>query len=278
VSAGGPSSSRDARAARIHELELALFGRPGSRAEDALGSADQETALAELTRLRALTDSAPDEEVTLVGHNPDGQLGEDDSADSGVRPQDDVDRTPVSPVPLRALGIIGIVLLVAGVAIGVVSSPPRPAALDALSAPARPLDVVRSDALRDAGLPLLGDGRVLADDRTGTLVAFRAPRGTEVALREDDACLVGSEAAPYGGVLYRLPAPTALDRADTRRSEVCAWVVERRFAIEGRCTTLDEFAQEGLVFETERFGIRYAVAWSPAGEAELRALPAEGMP
>ncbi|WAB81478.1 hypothetical protein OVN18_00145 [Microcella daejeonensis] len=279
----------DARAARIAELERLLFGRPDSgttRIDGSVVDADRASALDELERLRSYR-AAP-AETTVPDH--------DDTIVRPVTPESPNDpghgaalsRSSHAAEPstsehargaLRLLAAIGALALLAGALIGILTAPPAPAALDSLRSPATPVDRVRSAILRDAGLPLLADGRIIASTSgAASLLVFRAPQGTAELLRDADASLVGNELSPFGGALYLLPAPTALDRADTRRSEVCAWVVERSFAIEGRCTTLDEFAQEGLDFETERFGIRYAVAWSPAGEAELRALPVEETP
>lgn len=270
----------DARAARIAELERQLFGRPGSPPDQMDGTAadsDRASALEELERLRR--DRAAPAETPVLEHFDDPEHSmhpEEPLASSGSTPV----AAPSTPVgtgtPLRLLAAIGFVTLLAGAVVGTFAAPPTPAALDALASPATPVDRVRSAILRDAGLPLLADGRIVASTRSAaSLLAFRAPQGTADLLRDADASLIGNELSPFGGALYLLPTPTALDRVDTRRSEVCAWVVERNFAIEGRCTPLDDFARDGLVFETERFGIRYAVDWSPAGEAELRALPIE---
>lgn len=267
----------DARAARIADLERQLFGRPGSatiRIDDTATENDRASALDELERLRhprAASDATP-------------MLDRADDPEQRLHPEQPIPPSGSAPVAsstpkrsarsLRILTVIGIAAVLAGTVVGTLSAPPAPGALGALDSPATTVERVRSAILRDAGLPLFEDGRIVASTSSAaSLIAFRAPQGTADLLRDADASLVGNESSPFGGALYLLPAPTALDRADSRRAEVCAWVVERSFAIEGRCTPLDDFARDGLVFETERFGIRYAVDWSPTGEAELRALP-----
>lgn len=284
TSANPPGDDVDARAARIAELERQLFGRPGSttsRVDVTAAENDRASALDELERLREHR-AAPAEASGLdPGEGPGKPLGPAQSVDldRAVPPRGSA---PVSAQstpegtrrPLRLLAAIAIVAVLAGTVVGTLSAPPAPGALDALDSPATTVERVRSAILRDAGLPMLADGRIVASTRSAaSLIGFRAPQGTADLLRDADASLVGNEFSPFGGAMYLLPDPTALDRAGIRRAEVCAWVVERSFAIEGRCTPLDDFARDGLVFETERFGIRYAVDWSPVGEAELRALP-----
>lgn len=286
ISGNAARRDLDARAARIAELERQLFGRPGSatsRGDGIAAENDRAAALRELERLRERR-AAPAEAPGLdPGDDPEKPPGPAQSValDRAVPSSGSVPvSAPSAPEgtrrPLRLLAAIAIVTVLAGAVVGTLSAPPTPAALNALDSPATPVERVRSAILRDAGLPLLADGRIVASTSgAASLLAFRAPPGTANLLRDADASLVGNEFSPFGGALYLLPAPTALDRADTRRSEVCAWVVERNFAIEGRCAPLDDFARDGFVFETERFGLRYAVEWSPAGEAELRALPVE---
>lgn len=281
---GSPTGGRSPREARILELEQRIFGRPDCEGAPPEGaSADVEADLAELQRLRASVGAAEHTDHGDERAHPDHPRVVDETSDAaevsaGRAPEPGIpDRreTAVPRGPLRLLFGAGAASIAAGVAAGILFGPPVPAALAMLDSPVTPLEHVRSEVLRDAGLPLLADGRSVADSATAALVGFRAPQGTADELRADDATLVGTELSPFGGAIYLLPDPTTLDRAGIRRAEVCAWVVERSFAIEGRCTPLDDFARDGLAFETERFGVRYAVEWSPTGEAELRALPVE---
>ena len=272
-----------AREARILELEQRLFGRPEPGGAASSGTPDEVAAdLAELQRLRAAP--AP---VAQTGEPP-VLIPSDAPAPSGDAVADrdhapGVQSPAVAPSPptrarssVRALRVLlgaGLAAIAAGVVAGLVLAPPSPAALDAYDRAGTALERARSEVLRDAGLPLLTEGRIVADAATATLVVFRAPPGTAERLQDADANLAGNELSPFGGAIYLLPDPSAGDRALLRRSEVCAWVVDGNFAIEGRCTPLAEFAESGLGFETERFGIRYAADWTPTGEAELRTLP-----
>lgn len=271
------------REARILELEQRLFGRPEPGGAGSAGTpAEVEADLAELRRLRAAPPKVEQAGEPESPVPPDAPAASDD-------PVLDLDPAPIAqspsvaaPLPTRSRGPArarrvllgaGLAAIAAGVVAGLVLAPPSPAALDAFDRAASPLERARTEVLRDAGLPLLTEGRIVADAATATLVTFRAPPGTAERLQDADASLVGTELSPFGGAIYLLPDPSAGDRALLRRSEVCAWVVDGTFAIEGRCTPLAEFAESGLVFETERFGIRYAVDWAPTGEAELRTLP-----
>ena len=263
----------DVRTARIAELERRLFGRPGTtegESSDPATPADRAADQQELARLRLApathpTAQAADVDAMLSAEPPATErrgAGGSDGAIS-VEPSSGSRRLAL----FRLLAAIAIAAVLVGTIVGLLFAPPAPAALDLFGTPATTVEQVRSAVLRDVGLPLLAEGRVVTSTGGATLVAFRAPPGTSERLRDADASLVGNEFSPFGGALYLLPEPAALDRVDLRRSEVCAWVVERSFPTEGRCTPVADFAESGLVFETSRFGVRYAVDWSPAGEA-----------
>lgn len=269
------------RTLRIAELERRLFGRPSAPANSAegIGLAAREAAeLAELISLREKPTSenqsgarsaaeaqaargAPDWKAVLP--SPTETLSE------ALAPPPDTSRRGQSRnVRLWAAALLGAVAVTSGALLGFGVSP-SPVALDVLESDLVPLDRERSDVLREAGLPLLADGRVIADASNAWVVGFRAPRGTSEAVRSIAADAGAHDASPSGPMRYDLPEPSTLDRLNINRAEVCAWVITDIVVSGGHCVTASEFAERGLEFNVEVFGEQYVAAWPVSGAPSL---------
>lgn len=268
-------SSEDERVARVAELERRLFSRSSAPArleteDDDAHAARQAKDLAELEALKI---------ATVPGaHDAEGSVSSDADrhrVSSGALGLVSISPTEASPSPLHVLSrsdrtsrtrrralIVATVTMAVGFtsAFLLVATTPSPAGLDSLARKVTPLDRERSDVLRDAGLPLVDDGRVLARLDTVVLVGFRAPGGTAQRLQADD---VGS--AEYTALQDQLPEPSLASELLAFRSEVCAWVIADVLPVDGRCVSLDQFAADGIQFDIEAFGSRFDVAWAGSG-------------
>lgn len=270
-------SSDDERVARIAELERRLFSRSsapaGLETEDGAYAARQAEDLAELEALKIMTvprarragGSVPTHISEDRVHSADLPREANSPAEANRSPLHASSRSDrTSRAPRRAL-IVATVTMVVGLtsAFLVVVTTPSPAGLDSLASRLTPLDRERSDVMRDAGLPLLDDGRVLARLDNVVLVGFRAPTGTAQRLQADD-----DGPAEYTSLQDRLPEPSPASGFLAFRSEVCAWVIADILPVDGRCVSLDQFAADGIQFDIEAFGSRFDVAWAGSGAVD----------
>lgn len=254
--------------ARIAGLERRLYGR--GDAEDAPApehlqnlAAELVDARAQLARLRS-PNTPDDADAVRAGGSATTEAPEG-AVDPALPPATGDALPPRTRRRLTGMAVAGLVAITAGALLAA----PSPAALDRLDSDIRPLDLVRTADLQASGLPLLATARVIAESDTARLVAFRAPEGTGALLDEGAIATGGVAGSDYPGVTFDLPPAEESSEAVPAGADVCAWILQRDYMIDGRCVTLDAFARSGIVFEAGQAGFRYSVSWVPDGAASI---------
>ncbi len=257
---------------RVADLERQLYGRDaagGAPAPEHLQhlAAELDDARAQLARLRSpgiLDDAGPRHDGA-----PAPVEAREDAADPAPPSWTDDAHPRRARRRLTGMAVAGLVAISAGALLAA----PSPAALDRLESEIRPPDLVRTVDLQASGLPLLATARVIAESDTARLVAFRAPEGTGALLDEGAIETGGEVGSNYPGVTFDLPPAEESSTPVPARADVCAWILQRDFLIDGRCVTIDAFARSGIVFEAGQAGLRYSVSWTPDGAASISLVP-----